>query len=909
VSICLACILAALASVVTADGAPDDVLELVVNSTEWGGQDSNLSDGKCNTQTDDALPPKCTLRAAIEQSNALKLPAGAVRISVSTDIPLGTSMTGVLDSTHRMTSQTASTRDNGALFWVTAPVVIDLGRRLNVTGDVSDNEWAAFYLNGDNITVQNADAVASGRTSFVVGPDAKGITIDGGEMGETDPRKRGIVDATINPERFVTIVQGAQNVTVKRYELKGFWSNSAAGLFTFQGRTGKAMSDIVIEDIVVDYKSPVQCSGDCRAPLTLFVSSPNIQGLTFRNMQVFGIQDRRAFRMTTGTPSIQDLKIIDSRFTDNNVTGSSRTDAFIALPNEGRLTGTTTIARNVITASGAGNTDVAIYADGNAGPNSTALSGITVEDNHFDGYANNGGAVALRETGVATVRRNTFGPKSGSQSDTVGEETGASTAGGRMVVNVDATANENINTWYPSTDAKVLTGSAPADALTVKGPESKNVCLAQVTVTAPTASPVPTEPVTLDFFWTGQRTAEKYLGSVSGVSGASQLVVFPFTVDPDSGQATGFVRVQTQARENLGQFESSQYSRVRKLTGDCRPVLTLARHPNQLEQTKVRFLKYRLTSSVPLDPATVEVSDFTVNVVRAARADKLTSAVHSVKAVDESSGLMFDVVVKVNDSARIKLELGQDLVATPGGLTNAAAASESKESPPVVEFTNPLSAKPGKLTAVLGDTDGQRYELVVADDAPELEASLEFTTTVQQGGGVTVEVSRGNPVIAKEERTCGAISVTAAGDTVESGAVAIITNTVTSGDPNYHGLLVPDVPVYLFETDPMLRIEKRAYYGMTAQDSVESIRSTGTLVGPGARLTDGVEVCFVYKATNISRSEWKTELTDVTITDSDTRLGDSGVIATGLTIGPGASVERFACTTLVPVDSGGGDPP
>jgi hypothetical protein len=62
--------------------------------------------------------------------------------------------------------------------------------------------------------------------------------------------------------------------------------------------------------------------------------------------------------------------------------------------------------------------------------------------------------------------------------------------------------------------------------------------------------------VTIDFYYTALRTAEVYLGSVSGLSGA-QTVSVP-NLPPVAG---GYVRVQTQGTSPTSQpYESSQFS-------------------------------------------------------------------------------------------------------------------------------------------------------------------------------------------------------------------------------------------------------------------------------------------------------------------------------------------------------------
>jgi hypothetical protein len=68
---------------------------------------------------------------------------------------------------------------------------------------------------------------------------------------------------------------------------------------------------------------------------------------------------------------------------------------------------------------------------------------------------------------------------------------------------------------------------------------------------------LPTAPVALDFYYTTNRTAEIYLGSVASVTQNSVVTV------PGLPPAAGWIRIQTQGKgPNADQTESSQYSRT-----------------------------------------------------------------------------------------------------------------------------------------------------------------------------------------------------------------------------------------------------------------------------------------------------------------------------------------------------------
>jgi hypothetical protein len=111
------------------------------------------------------------------------------------------------------------------------------------------------------------------------------------------------------------------------------------------------------------------------------------------------------------------------------------------------------------------------------------------------------------------------------------------------------------------------------------------------------------------------------------------------------------------------------------------------------------------------------------------------------------------------------------------------------------------------------------------------------------------------------------------------------------------------VTPFLFSTDPYLQIAKVAYVDVGDTSSAAQIEATGTMALGGSRLLDGQMVCFVYTVTNTSVDTWATKLSNVRVTDTDQRLGDSGVIATIPVIPIGESAKVAACSTVVPVDT------
>jgi hypothetical protein len=183
-------------------------------------------------------------------------------------------------------------------------------------------------------------------------------------------------------------------------------------------------------------------------------------------------------------------------------------------------------------------------------------SHLYIEDNYFDGYEAQ--TIMLAQTGAATVRRNLFGATTASQSNMQDEETMGVSLGAAhpaMFVNANINSNRRILGWYPT-------------AVSTVG------CELRVTVDQPTAAPegfnLPIGPVTLDFYYTKGRTAEKYIGSVENVSEPGTIIL------PNMPEEAGFIRIQTQGQPPIvendqdlpgRQPESSHYSRAVAFAG------------------------------------------------------------------------------------------------------------------------------------------------------------------------------------------------------------------------------------------------------------------------------------------------------------------------------------------------------
>lgn len=923
-------------------------VNLVVNSTAWGGADISPGNGQCDS--DPSAATVCTLRAAIEEANALAGAPGDITITVSDSIPLNTRMTGTPNAlANRMTTTAPDTQDAyGAAFHVVKPVTIDLGHRLQPNAGQGPNadaaEQALFFLDGPDISVLNADDALASGTSFVVGPNAKRVTIDGG--GGSISTAAGWA-----PERFVVFREGASDATVKNYTVSGYYDSvSEGGLFVFNARAPYTpMTNIVVSNVNVKYLSGTTCSGSdgsgCRTRLTNFWrdggtgtwTGNTINGLTFRDMTVENLTNQYAFQLgapgdTSGTNSadITDLVIRDNLF--KNVAGMASASpdyAFVKLPYGAHLGGTSSITGNKFLRANAG-VGFAISYEGNKASGSTAASGLTIADNYFNNYPI--ASVRTYRSGLVSVLRNTFGTTTNSQPRAGVGALPEEYADTSVMYNTfhgssaatSGTSNQSIRTWAPTAAATVLTGAAPAGALTMTPPTSAPTCLASVPVSRITAtdnsSQAPGTPVTLQAYWTSDDTAEIYLGSVTGVTGSSANLLVPLpmgnvtlpdgpaqAVNSSTGVASGFVRLQTHV-EGMGQLESSQYSRVVALSGSCVPVLTLQQATGQNDATLARDLHFTLTSSVALDTSSVTPGDFGLTGTATADtfdAARINQRVVSVTPVPGTGGRQFDIVVRADDSARVTIALPSGRVAATSGLTNATAANAGTTGvDDQITFVNPLTVAPTSLTIITGEATGQSFAISTKAGAPVPSSGLDFTTTVTQpGGSPTLVLSDTTPQIGDGLTTSGPVQVTAEAGAVTAGTQAKVAFAVTSTDTNYDGLVVPSVTAALYSTSPAIQIVKTAYTGMTSTGTPAQIESTGTLVPTGSRLSDGQSVCFVYTVTNTSQDDWATSLKNVRVTDTDQRLGDDGLVGTIARLAVGEVAKVSACTSLAPVDT------
>ncbi len=949
-------------SVVTAPPATAATHTLVVDSTEFGGADASPGDGVCAT-----AEGACTLRAALEESNALNRGPGEVLITVADGlegniVPDGTNTAAASNRPNWMYATApgtaagrVSTLDvGGAFYHVTAPVTIDLDNRLSINdGTYDTSQGAAFFVESADVTFQNVSQIFGSGSSFVMGPSANNVVIQGGET-----RTR----ASNAPDRFLVFRSGSQNITLRDYTVSGFrhWgtgnstNSSQSGLLWFDSAANTTFTNYTVDNVLFDYPA---AGGACTATdgtgcATSLVdfrarnstnNSIQVTGFTFKNSTVQnmpGVKNLFAFafgegetannntNITSNSVTLRDLSIVDNRFLNNRRHNASSADpkkygAFVILPYTA-MHGNNVIARNEFhraepgTPAGnvAGLNPYAIYLQGNtSGANNTTKRNLAITDNYFDGYAGQQ-TIRLYQAGRVTVARNTFGPNTGSQARGTNlasaEET---TTGAGMFVNSSNSSNRKITSWYPTSAAVV--------------PSDTQACVAEVQVAARTGTgnQIPRAPVLVDLYWTKDRTAEVYLGTYEYATLTNQTIRVDLPlpgderlkwvedqsagnvpVDVETGAVNGFFRVQTHSAavggSADGELESSQFSRVAPLTGTCSPALTVEQAEGQNDPTLVRDLHFTITSSMALDPDTLTADDLQLTAEPTADttdAARINPQVVAVEEVEGSGGTRFAAHVQVDDSAVVTATVPPEAVATPAGITNPAPSGGRDNQ---ITFVNPLRVTPPSFHLVLGEPEGKDYTLGLRPGAPEPTADLRFTSTVDAvGSEYGVVASTLSPVIPAGSTVSEPVLVTAAEGHVTAGTASAIAHAVSSEDPRYDGLVVPPAVPLLFSTDPTIQIVKQAFVDVADTSTPQSVVATGTEALNDARLVDRQAVCFVYTVHNTSADDWATVLRDAVVTDTDTRLGDHGVIGRIDEIGIGESAQVHACTSLLPVDT------
>jgi hypothetical protein len=557
-------------------------------------------------------------------------------------------------------------------------------------------------------------------------------------------------------------------------------------------------------------------------------------------------------------------------------------------------------------------------------------SGVIIADNHFDGWGDNDhSTIRLRGTGALTVERNTFGLKTATVltklEDTPRQETDGTAMGALIFENAYNGANRKMKPWFPGARAD---RTQDQYNYWVGGGQSKPLTPVAGTCTIPlrvyrpkqgdqsadVLAHVAMPPVKMDVYWTSGVAAEVYIGTfdvstetrdknsgspwrdltytdlsvpipTSPADPAFDHLRVNGVLPPDAklptdegGKLSGGLRVQTHAPDYVQDdtdwgsstlvYPSSQYSRVATIGGTCAPTLTINQAGAQSDPTMGRDIHFTAVSTRPIDPTTVDLSDFSL-------VGSTAPGATLVSATVAKDGLSIDVVVRANDGGDLSVGVPdpQAFVSADGTALPIGAAASTDNT---VKYVNPLSVSPSAFPVVMGDAEGTDYAIQIDPAAPAPTSELAFVATVDQVGidhGLVVSPTA--PILAVGRRSVS-VKVTAPERPVTDNTITRIAHTVTSLDPNYDGLIVPSASPRLYANNPMIRITEAAYTDVSGPNTVDGVTGTGTRVRPGAHIDDGTPVWFVFTVDNTSADDMATVLTDVVVTDDV--LGDIGTV-------------------------------
>jgi len=868
------------------DRAQAAEITILVNSADFGGPDTDPGDGLCDTGTTVTLEgdtvPRCTLRAALEEANALA-DTNQVTVTLDPRWPGGAIVPNATVANRMVPAGATSSLDTGAYYHVTGPMTIDLNNALSLIPPT----WAVttgLLVSGSDVTLKNFTDWYTQGSSITAGATAENLTIDGGSSVNT---------ASYYPRRFLTIRGGAKNVTLTNYTVGGFFPvGTAYGLITFDNTAGTTTTNTVIDN--VNFPNPIggTCNSSsgtgCSATVIASAHTGLLDGVKLINSSVSNLNRgtttvSRIITFASGLGPINDLVVSGNTFTDNVIL-INNADGLIELPYLQQLGGANRIDNNTFTTTIA-NQGMVIYW---WGPYSTAgnttASNLWITDNYFDGYGSTfatagvGATIRLHRSGIVTVARNTFGPATKSPSTTTTEETAGGNGSSTTVMfnNWDTAANQKINPWYPT-------------SATVQG------CAAHVEVVPPSAaspgSVLPQTPVTLDAYWTVERTAEVFLGSYANVTDATELnVPLPAEAIATDGTVSGYLRFQTQGG-GRAQPQSSQYSRTIALAGTCQPAALIEQAEAygdtefQAGETMTRQVQFRLSFDVQLESGPTAAM-FSLAGSTAPGAQVVSVAKQQGGPLSPNDDYYL-VTCQANDSGTIELSLPAGVVAMAGtAITNQASTTgATPDTDNIITFANPLEpADPAQVMTDLtmaGSSAGAYVSILrLKDGAPLPGASVTIDIGLPtELEGLVLDPGPAYTITAGESESA---AVTISAPVVPANPTDELALTVSSADPQYDGLLLAAQPVTVTTVDSVISVVKRAWIdvpkGATYEDILDG--SAGAVeVADGSRLAIGTPLWWTYTVTYTELGTASSRLTtqnlgvgDLVVADSDPKV-------------------------------------
>jgi len=480
---------------------------LYINSTAFG------KTGTCTLGDDSYVPGgtnTCTFGAALTKANASATP---LTVTLATDfaasIPDGTQamITPNQTTTNWMNTAHANhSKQLGAYYAALAPMTIDLQNKLGIYANAYPS--TSILLAGKNITLRNASEIRNAGSAIVASEGSANLLIENITFTTTrDPYSSTWTctptDSSGCVNNSIIIAQGGRisGIEIRNCLFKNLMKSPTLHdpvVFSIDGINRSAVLDRL--DF---HNNTIINSGSC-----LTESHPNDSMCTL-------------VYLPSSMPALSATHIRDNTFINDPALGEPSAIAYWG-------------SRSLTTGA--------------------TPTNIFIHDNYFDGFVMT--TIWLAWAGVVSVERNTFGPNTFSNANTVLEET-VKVANGTnygIFINEEPVTNKKIATWRPTAASVAPTGC--------------EVAISAASVPPVSPGTAPTLPLRLDAYWTATNKAEKYLGSQRVASGtsANMTVTLPADAFAPDGSLRGAVRLQTQALE-AAQPVSSQFSRVLALDG------------------------------------------------------------------------------------------------------------------------------------------------------------------------------------------------------------------------------------------------------------------------------------------------------------------------------------------------------
>jgi adhesin/invasin len=658
--------------------------------------------------------------------------------------------------------------------------------------------------------------------------------------------------------RYIVVQAGADNVTLRDFTVghtyrlddsAAAFHGTVAGAVVLDGGptnlTDRVIKGLTISGVYFDELSFYNGWPNSGSGNGIITRQVDLQHLTVVNT-IFDGFAYVPFSLRYAS-NMSDVEIVGNTWTYN---GSD----VIAFPNSGGFTGPVRIHHNVFEGLDNSGHDTAISFTG-AGVGTS--SHLFIEDNYFNYFE--AATILSRYTGAVTIRRNTFGAQTDTfpmgTNNALSEETelGLHQANNGVMVGNEAGSNQangKIRTWHPKPD-----GASPS---VVYDPDSCNASLI-VEQTPDVAGRQLESPVLIDVYWTADHRAEAYVGSgwiESGTEGVITGLRIP--------RIGGNIRVQTHKEEpGFTQLRSSQYSRLYALPQApsdrvCGPLVTVNQAPTQADPTSYREIAFQVDTvgavAGPPAASSFSTTGSTAPGVQVTRVIQVNETRFKVIATADGTG---DVVLSLPAGAMTAKALSGYV----GPPTEASTSDDNS-----VSYISPLTRAPDALEI---EEDGVSGSITVAK---LIGSSGNINIATQVTDSYTV-ISPQPLVLLATSAQASAI-VTAGDDGVYAvDRTAVITYTVTSTDPNFHGLRLPatDLMIRDIHPRPEVTLDKRAWIDVdvawldaTVTFTMDEFAAHGTEVETGSTLTMGTPVWWTYEVTNPG----VVPLSDLDVTDT-----------------------------------------